>query len=161
MDDSHWMSEALVEAHKAAAQGDVPVGALVVKDGQVLGRGYNRREIDGDPLAHAELIALKQASTSNEGWRLIGCTLYVTLEPCAMCAGALVNSRVETLVFGARDPKAGFCGSVGNLVTDMRLNHRLEVREGVLEEECRRILKSFFKELRVGRRVRSSTGKDL
>ena len=154
MDDDHWMSEALSEARKAAALGDVPVGAIVVKDGQAIGRGYNRREIDGDPLAHAELIALQQASEIVDGWRLIGCTLYVTLEPCAMCAGALVNSRIETLVFGARDPKAGFCGSLGNLAADERLNHRLEIREGIRRDECGAILKKFFKELRVARRAK-------
>ena len=148
MDDSHWMSEALAEARIAAEQGDVPVGAVVVKDGEIIGRGHNRREIDGDPLAHAEIIALRQASESIEGWRLVGCSLYVTLEPCAMCAGALVNSRIDTLVFGTRDPKAGFCGSLGSLVTDERLNHRLGIREGVLQEECSSILKRFFKALR-------------
>ena len=161
MDDSHWMSEALEEARVAAAHGDVPVGALIVKDGRVIGRGHNRREIDGNPLAHAELIALKQAAEIVEGWRLIGCTLYVTLEPCAMCSGALVNSRVDTLVFGTRDPKAGFCGSIGNLVSDERLNHRLEIREGILQKECSEVLKNFFRDLREGRRARSSTGKDL
>lgn len=161
MDDSHWMSEALREAHRAAAQGDVPVGALVVLNGTIIGRGHNRREIDGNPLAHAELMAMQQASEAIEGWRLTDCTLYVTLEPCAMCAGALVNSRIDTLVFGTRDPKAGFCGSVGNLVAHERLNHRLTVRQGVLQEECSEVLKSFFRELRDGRRKKSSVGKDL
>ena len=161
MDDDHWMSEALKEAQKAAALGDVPVGALVVKDDRVLGRGYNRREIDGDPLAHAELIALRQASETVEGWRLNGCTLYVTLEPCAMCAGALVNSRVDALVFGARDPKAGFCGSLGNLATDERLNHRLLIREGIRSEECGAVLKSFFRELRMARKAAGTNGGDL
>lgn len=159
--DTFWMSEALSEARKAAELGDVPVGALVVRDGEIIGRGHNRRELDGDPLAHAELIALRQAADATDGWRLIGCTLYVTLEPCAMCSGALVNSRVDTLVFGASDPKAGFCGSVGNLVADERLNHRLNVRSGVLQEECGDLLKRFFRELRDGRRARSSSSRDL
>lgn len=159
--DVFWMSEALSEARKAADLGDVPVGALVVRDDRIIGRGHNRREVDGDPLAHAELIALKQAADATDGWRLTGCTLYVTLEPCAMCSGALVNSRVDTLVFGASDPKAGFCGSVGNLVEDERLNHRLAIRSGVLKEECSELLRSFFRELRDGRRARSSLGKDL
>lgn len=161
MDDDHWMSKALMEARKAAELGDVPVGAVVVKDDRILGQGYNRREIDGDPLAHAELVALRQASETVEGWRLNGCTLYVTLEPCAMCAGALVNSRVDTLVFGARDPKAGFCGSLGNLATDERLNHRLLIREGILSDECGALLKSFFRKLRKARKSAGLDGGDL
>ncbi len=142
------MEEALREAGLAAERGEVPVGAIVVRDGLIVGRGGNRRESDGDPLAHAELIAIRQAARSVGGWRLLGCTLFVTLEPCAMCAGAMVNSRIETLVFGASDPKAGFCGSLGNLVCDPRLNHRLEVRRGVLEQRCSRLLKGFFAALR-------------
>lgn len=146
--DHDFMGLALAEADRAAALGEVPVGAVVVREGTVVGRGYNRREIDGDPLAHAEILALHQAAHATEGWRLIGCTLYVTLEPCAMCAGALVNARVERLVFGARDPKAGFCGSLGDLVREPRLNHRLEVVVGVRGEECSALLKGFFAELR-------------
>jgi tRNA(adenine34) deaminase len=142
------MRLAIAEAERAGAVGDVPVGAVVVRDGVVIGRGHNRREADGEPLAHAEILALRQAAAATEGWRLVGCTLYVTLEPCAMCAGALVNARVERLVFGAADPKAGYCGSLGNLVQDPRLNHRLEVAEGVLEGECSALLRSFFAALR-------------
>ncbi len=149
MEDEAWMREALDEARRAQALGEVPVGAVVVREGRVIGRGCNRRETDGDPLAHAELLALGEAARSVGGWRLSGCTLYVTLEPCAMCAGALVNSRVERLVYGADDPKAGFCGSLGDLVRDPRLNHRLEVRAGVLAEECAGLLSGFFAGLRV------------
>ena len=144
------MSEALSAAHEAAALGEVPVGAVVVREGREIARAFNRREIDRDPLAHAEILAIRQAASVVGDWRLIGCSLYVTLEPCAMCAGALVNSRIETLVFGASDPKAGFCGSLGDLVEDPRLNHRLEVRRGVLEEESRTLLKDFFARLRRG-----------
>ena len=148
MDDERWMKEALAAARQAAEVGEVPVGAVVVLDGAIIGRGFNRREIDGDPLAHAEIGAIRQAAAAVAGWRLVGCTMFVTLEPCAMCAGALVNSRVERLVYGARDPKAGYCGSLGDLVRDQRLNHRLEVRAGVLEAESRRLLKDFFARLR-------------
>jgi len=147
------MEEALTEARRAAELGEVPVGAVVVKDGEIVGRAHNRREVDGDPLAHAEMLALRQASTAIGGWRLDGATLYVTLEPCAMCAGALVLSRVDRLVFGARDPKAGFCGSLGNLVADARLNHRPQVSEGVGGEEAARLLRTFFARLRERRAV--------
>jgi tRNA(adenine34) deaminase len=142
------MQIALAEALKAARLGEVPVGALVVRDGEVLGSAHNRREIDQDPLAHAELLALRQAAHTIGGWRLVGCSLYVTLEPCGMCAGALVNSRVERLVFGAADPKAGFCGSLGDLVRDPRLNHRLEVVTGVEAEASAELLRVFFRGLR-------------
>jgi tRNA(adenine34) deaminase len=147
-DDERWMRRALAEAERAVRHGDVPIGAVVVRQGEVLGRGHNRREVDGDPLAHAELIAIRRAARRVDGWRLLGTTMYVTLEPCAMCAGALVNARVERLVFGASDPKAGFCASLGNLVQDPRLNHRLTVTRGVLEAECSALLKGFFARLR-------------
>jgi tRNA(adenine34) deaminase len=150
MDDAKWMREALVEARQAASLGEVPVGAVVVRADEIVGRGHNRREIDGDPVAHAEIVAIRQAAEAVGNWRLTGCTLYVTVEPCAMCAGALVNSRVEQLVFGTRDPKAGYCGSLGNLVEDPRLNHRLEVTEGVLSEECSEVIRRFFSKLRRG-----------
>jgi tRNA(adenine34) deaminase len=148
MDDRQWMGLAIAEAALAARIGEVPVGAVVVRDGEVVGQGHNRRELDGDPLAHAELLALRQAAGRVAGWRLTGCTMYVTLEPCAMCAGALVNSRVARLVFGASDPKAGYCGSLGDLPRDPRLNHRLEVTGGVLAEECAELLQAFFRGLR-------------
>jgi tRNA(adenine34) deaminase len=142
------MMEALAEARRAAGIGEVPIGAVVVRGGVVVGRGHNRREIDGDPLAHAEILAIRQAASAAGGWRLAGCTMYVTLEPCAMCAGALVNGRVERLVYGAPDPKAGYCGTLGNVVQDPRLNHRLEVTAGVMESESAALLRGFFASLR-------------
>lgn len=146
------MREALAEARRAAEIGEVPIGAVIVRDGpsgkEIIGRGHNRREIDHDPLAHAEILAIRQAAGRKEGWRLTGCTMYVTLEPCAMCAGALVNSRVERLVWGAPDPKAGWCGTLGNLVQDPRLNHRMAMTAGVLEEESAALLRGFFASLR-------------
>jgi tRNA(adenine34) deaminase len=151
MNDEFWMRAALSEARLAAESGEVPIGAVLVRGDEILGHGHNRRELDGDPLAHAEMLAIREATRAIEGWRLTGCALYVTLEPCAMCAGALVNSRIERLVFGTTDPKAGFCGSLGNLVQDPRLNHRLAVSEGLLAEECRELLRTFFASLRRGR----------
>jgi tRNA(adenine34) deaminase len=142
------MMEALAEAGRAAGIGEVPIGAVVVRDGQIIGRGHNRRETDGDPLAHAEILAIRDAAMRTAGWRLTGCTMYVTLEPCAMCAGALVNSRIERLVYGAPDPKAGYCGTLGDLTRDPRLNHRLEVTAGVLESESAALLRGFFASLR-------------
>src|SRR5260370_3678431 len=118
------MTQALAEARRAADLGEVPIGAVVVRDGEVVGRGHNRREIDGDPLAHAELLALREAALRVRGWRLAGGSMYVTLEPCPMCAGALVASRIDLLVYGAADPNAGFCGSLVNLAHDPPLNHR-------------------------------------
>jgi tRNA(adenine34) deaminase len=148
MDQAQWMTEALALAEQAGAEGEIPVGAVVIdRDGQIIGRGRNRRE-SGDPLGHAELIAIRQAAEAIGDWRLEGTTMVVTLEPCAMCAGALVNARVETLIFGAFDPKAGFCGSLGNLVQDARLNHRLEVVSGVEAEASRKLLQGFFQGLR-------------
>jgi len=148
------MEAALDEARAAAAAGEVPVGAVVVSaDGELLARAHNRRESGGDPLAHAELLAIRQAAREVGGWRLVGATLYVTLEPCAMCAGALVLARVGRLVYGAADPKAGYCGTLGDLVRDPRLNHRLEVSSGVLAEASAGLLKGFFAELRRGPRV--------
>jgi tRNA(adenine34) deaminase len=144
------MREALAEAEQALVHHDVPVGAVIVGDGRVLGRGHNRREVDEDPLAHAELIAIRAAARRLGSWRLEGTTIFVTLEPCAMCAGALVASRIGRLVFGARDPKAGFCGSLGDLVRDPRLNHRLAVTAGVGEERAGRLLREFFGALRRG-----------
>jgi tRNA(adenine34) deaminase len=147
MIQAQWMEEAFALAGEAAAEGEIPVGAVVVRDGVVIGRGRNRREA-GDPLAHAELLALAEAAGKTAGWRLDGTTMFVTLEPCAMCAGALVNARVDRLVFAAWDPKAGFCGSLGNLVQDPRLNHRLEVEGGFMEERSKALLQTFFRQLR-------------
>jgi tRNA(adenine34) deaminase len=149
--DERWMREALKSARRAAAHGDVPVGACVVRDGIVLGRGRNRREKDSDPTAHAEVVAIRRAAKKLGSWRLDGCALYVTLEPCAMCAGAIVLARLPRLVFGAADPKAGFVGSLGDLCRDRRLNHRVNVASGVLEAECGRILVEFFRERRAPR----------
>jgi tRNA(adenine34) deaminase len=147
-DDRLWMQEALAEARRAAEIGEVPIGAVIVLRGEIIGRGHNRREIDRDPLAHAEILAIRQAARAVGGWRLGGCAMFVTLEPCAMCAGALVNSRVDRLVYGAADPKAGYCATLGNLVQDARLNHRLDVVAGVMEEESAALLRSFFAALR-------------
>lgn len=139
------MRAALDEARLALASGDVPVGALVLDgDGVVVGRGHNLREASGDPTAHAEVLALRDAAARLGSWRLDGCTLVVTLEPCAMCAGAIVLARVPRLVLGAWDPKAGATGSVHDLVRDRRLNHQVEVVGGVLDEECRVLLREFF-----------------
>jgi len=146
--DRTFMEIALDEARAAAAEGEVPVGAVVVRAARIVARAHNRREATGDAFAHAEMLALEEASRATSGWRLDGCTLYVTLEPCAMCAGALVQSRVDCLVYGAADPKAGFCGSLGDLVRDPRLNHRLEVRSGVLAAESSALLRAFFADLR-------------
>jgi tRNA(adenine34) deaminase len=147
-----WQSEAMTAAfalaEEAAAGGEIPVGAVVVDaEGKIIGRGRNRRE-SGDPLGHAELFAIREAAVHVGDWRLEGTTMVVTLEPCAMCAGALVNARVARLVFAAYDPKAGFCGSLGNLVQDARLNHRLQVEGGFMEERSRGMLRAFFQQLR-------------
>jgi len=148
MSQAQWMETALALAEEAAADGEIPVGAVIVdRDGRIIGRGRNRRE-SGDPLGHAEIFAIREAAEAIGDWRLEGTSMYVTLEPCAMCAGALVNARVERLVFGAFDPKAGFCGSLGNLVQDPRLNHRLSVEGGFMEERSRVLLQRFFRELR-------------
>jgi tRNA(adenine34) deaminase len=141
----HAMRRALAEARTAAATGDVPVGAVVIgPEGDVLGRGRNAREAGNDPTAHAEILALRAAAAALGSWRLDGCTLVVTLEPCAMCAGALVLARVARLVYGATDPKAGAVGSLWDLVRDRRLNHRPEVVSGVLADECAALLREFF-----------------
>jgi tRNA(adenine34) deaminase len=140
-----WMRLALDEAHAAQAAGDVPVGAIVVDaNGEVIGRGHNRRESTGDPTAHAEVVAIREAVSARDGWRLDGCTLVVTLEPCTMCAGAIVLARLDRLVYGAADPKAGAVGSLWDVVRDRRLNHRAEVITGVLEAECRESLRTWF-----------------
>lgn len=139
------MREALQEARRAADEGEVPVGAIVVDpNGVLLARARNRREADADPTAHAEVVALRAASSARGQWRLTGATLYVTLEPCPMCAGALVNARVSRVVFGCTDPKAGALATLYSLGTDARLNHRFEVTSGVLAEECAAVLKGFF-----------------
>ena len=144
-DDERFMRMALREAEKAAAAAEVPVGAVLVKDGRLLGKAHNQRETLKDPTAHAEILAITQAAAALEGWRLEGAVLYVTLEPCLMCAGAIVNARIPRVVFGAADPKAGACGSLYQVGLDARLNHRFEITAGVLEQECAALLKDFFR----------------
>ncbi len=139
------MSEALDEARRCLSWGDVPIGAVVARADEVLGRAGNERERRGDPTAHAEILALRRAAEAVGTWRLSGCTLYVTLEPCAMCAGAAVLARVDRVVFGASDPKAGFGGSLGDVLRHPGLNHRVEVLEGVLAEEAGELLREFFR----------------
>lgn len=146
--DTDFMRAALEEARKAQAAGDVPIGAVVVCGCEVVARAYNRREADADPTAHAEILAIRGAAEKLGRWRLSGCTVYVTLEPCPMCAGAMHAARVDRLVYGAADPKAGAVGTLYDLSSDVRLNHRFEVTEGVLAEESARLLKDFFAELR-------------
>lgn len=146
--DEACMRAALNEAIQAYDLGEVPIGAVVVHNGRIIGRGHNLRETLNDPTAHAEVIALTAAAASLESWRLDECTIYVTLEPCPMCAGALVNSRIARLVYGAPDPKAGACGTLYNIVQDPRLNHRLPVTAGVLEKDCADLLREFFRQRR-------------
>ena len=146
--DLEYMQLALEQARLAPARGEVPIGAVLVLEGQVLAQVHNFREVWQDPTAHAEVVAIREAATRLGTWRLTGTTLYVTVEPCSMCAGAIIQSRVSRLVFGARDPKAGACGSVLNIPEERRLNHRIDVVGGVLEEESRALLQEFFKGLR-------------
>jgi tRNA(adenine34) deaminase len=142
--DVRMMERALELAAHAAGEGEVPVGAVLFRGGEILGEAANARERDNDPTAHAEIVAIRSAARRTGSWRLDGCTLAVTLEPCPMCAGALVNARVARVVFGARDPKAGACGTLLDICRDPRLNHRLEVAEGVLADRCAALLTSFF-----------------
>lgn len=145
--DEKFMREAIAEAEKAACEGEIPVGAVVVKDGAVVGRGHNERERSADPTGHAEIAALRAAAATLGDWRLTDCTLYVTLEPCAMCTGACIGARVGKIVFGASDAECGTCGSVANLC-HMPLGHSPLIRGGVLKAECERLLKTFFSALR-------------
>ena len=143
-----WMHAALNQARVAYEQDEVPVGAVVVYDDRVIGEGYNRRESPNDPTAHAEMIAITQAAESLGSWRLLDCTLYVTLEPCPMCAGAIVQARLPTVIYGTTDPKAGGCHTLYRITDDARLNHRATVIGGVLKDECRRLLQEFFRQQR-------------
>lgn len=143
--DSRWMTHALDLAREAGSLGEVPVGAVIVRDGTVVGEGFNRTITDADPSAHAEVVAIRQAAARQGDWRLIDCTLYVTLEPCAMCAGAIVLARIPRVVYSASDPKAGMAGSLENLLEDERLNHRCEVVRGVERDAASRLLKDFFR----------------
>lgn len=147
-DNAHYMRQALMMAQLALPGGDVPIGAVVVKNGEVIGRGYNRREADGDPTAHAEMIALRDAARHLGGWYLHSCTLYVTLEPCPMCTGAALQARIPALCFGAADKKAGCCASVYDLPGDGRFPHKMQVLGGVMERECASILQEFFAQKR-------------
>ena len=151
-----WMREALVEATRALAAGDIPVGAVAVRGGRVVGRGYNRKEAARDPTAHAEMLALQEAARTLDGWRLLDVTLYCTLEPCPMCAGAMVQARLPRLVYAVDDPKAGAAGSVVNLLQHEQLNHRVEVVKGILAEEAQALLQAFFESLRDGSIPRQS-----
>lgn len=145
--DAHWMHQALLEAKEAAALGEIPVGAVIVRDEQVIARAHNRRELDQDAMAHAEVLCIQQACRVLNSWRLSGCTLYVTLEPCPMCSGAIINSRLDRVVYGAKDDKAGCAGSVADLFV-MPFNHTPVIRSGILEEECASVLSEFFETLR-------------
>ncbi|MBI4401785.1 MAG: nucleoside deaminase [Nitrospirae bacterium] len=153
--DLEYMQLALEKARLAPALGEVPIGAVLVLDGQVLAQVHNFREVWQDPTAHAEVVAIREAATRLGTWRLTGTTLYVTVEPCSMCAGAIIQSRISRLVFGARDPKAGACGSVFNLPDERRLNHKVQVLGGLLERESQELLQTFFRGLRdnVGERA--------
>ena len=143
-----WMAYAIHEAEQALRRKEVPIGAIIVRENRIIGRGYNQIESLQDPTAHAEMIAITAAATHLGSRRLEECTLYVTLEPCAMCAGAIVLARIPTLVFGAFDPKAGACGTLYNIVQDQRLNHRVECVGGIAEEQCGGLLKAFFSDVR-------------
>jgi tRNA(adenine34) deaminase len=149
--EGYFMRLALREAERALEHGDVPIGAVVVRDGEVVSAAHNERELLQDPTAHAEIIALREAARALGSWRVLEATLYVTLEPCAMCAGAIVLARVPRVLYGASDPKAGACGSVLDVLAEPRLNHRPEVRGGVLGEECGELLSAFFASRRGGR----------
>jgi tRNA(adenine34) deaminase len=146
--DIEAMGEALAEARKAGEAGEVPIGAVMVREGGIVARGQNRVLGDNDPTAHAEIVALREAAAALGNYRLNGCTLYVTLEPCAMCAGAMIHARLDRLVFAAADPKAGACGSVLDVLNHPRLNHQMQVEQGILVEEAAELLRGFFKERR-------------
>ena len=147
-DDERFMKEAIRQARKAYAIGEVPIGCVIVYEGRVIARGYNRRTIDKNTLAHAELLAIRKASRKLDDWRLEGCTMYVTLEPCQMCSGAIIQARIPKVVVGCMNPKAGCAGSILNLLDVPQFNHQAELVTGGLEEECSQMMKEFFKELR-------------
>ena len=150
--DEKYMKEAIKQAKKAYAIGEVPIGCVIVYEGKIIGRGYNRRTIDKNTLAHAELMAIRKASKKMDDWRLEDCTMYVTLEPCQMCSGAIVQSRMKKVVIGCMNPKAGCAGSILNLLQVEEFNHQVEIETGMLEEECSNLMKNFFKELREKKR---------
>jgi tRNA(adenine34) deaminase len=148
MDPEFFMKEALVEANKALSIKEVPVGAVIVKDGRIIGRGHNLIETLKDPTAHGEMIAIKEAAAYLGGWRLLGCQMYVTTEPCPMCAGALVLARLDKVTIGTLDTKSGACGSILNILQEEKLNHQVEIETGMMQQECEEIMKTFFKQLR-------------
>ena len=148
-----YMKEAIRQAKKAYALGEVPIGCVIVCEGKIIGRGYNRRNTDKNTLAHAEITAINKASKKMGDWRLEGCTLYVTLEPCQMCAGAIVQARIDEVVMASMNPKAGCAGSILNILEMHEFNHQVKITKGVLEEECSRMLTNFFKELRVRNKI--------
>ena len=151
--EEKFMKEALKEAQKAYKKLEVPVGAVIVKNGKIIARGYNQKETKTDTTKHAEIIAIQKASKKLKAWRLLDCEMYVTLEPCSMCAGAIINSRIKKVYIGAEDKKTGAVGSVLNLFDDYKFNHTVENEKGILQEECEKILKDFFKELRKNKNV--------
>lgn len=148
MEKEKYMKIALKEAKKASKIGEIPVGAIIVKNGEVISKGYNKKQTKNDPTEHAEIIAIKKACKKLGEWRLLDCEMYVTLEPCAMCAGALIQSRLKKIYIGTMDEKTGSCGSVFNLLKDYKFNHVVEIETGVLSDECSKIIKDFFKDLR-------------
>ena len=155
--DEKYMKEAVKQAKKAYEINEVPIGCVIVYEDKIIGRGYNRRTTDKNPLAHAELIAIKKASKKMGDWRLEDCTLYVTLEPCQMCSGAIVQARIKRVVVGCMNPKAGCAGSILNLLQVEKFNHQVELTTGVLEEECSLMMKNFFKELRKAKKSKADT----
>ena len=155
--DEYFMKKAIDQALTAQENGDVPIGCIITFNDRVIAKGYNQREQLIDPTAHAEMIALTQASDAQKSWRLHGCTLYVTLEPCPMCAGALVLSRIDRVVFGCCDPKTGAAGSIYNILQDDRLNHQVQITKGVLEKDCSFLLKNFFANRRLEKNSRTET----
>lgn len=152
---SHWMNLALQEAHKAKAKGEVPVGAIIVKNGKVIARGFNLRESKNNPILHAELIAIQKASQKLKSWRLTECDLFITLEPCLMCAGAIIQARLRNVYIATEDPKAGACFSLYQVFEDKRLNHQPKWEKGILREESSILLKTFFKELRLSKKSKT------
>lgn len=152
MEKIKYMMQALKEAQKSYEKEEIPVGAVIVKDGKIIARGHNLKETKTDTTNHAEIIAIKKASKKLNSWRLTGCTMYVTLEPCTMCAGALIQARLDKVVIGTMDEKTGACGSVLNVLKDYKFNHNVEIETNVMEKECKEILQKFFKELREKRK---------
>ncbi|MDE6620507.1 MAG: tRNA adenosine(34) deaminase TadA [Lachnospiraceae bacterium] len=159
-EDERYMREAVRQAKKAYALGEVPIGCVIVYDGKIIGRGYNRRNTDKSTLSHAELIAIRKASKVIGDWRLEECTLYVTLEPCQMCSGAIVQARIPKVVMACMNPKAGCAGSVLNILDMPAFNHQVETVRGIMEEECAQLLKTFFKELRIRNKAEKARGSD-